>query len=106
MASGGRVTAYKPTVLAFKGQLDGVITGTVKATYDSASLVISDFQPHASMLNISTRLKVQTGDNALIGGFIVRGIGPKKMIVRGIGPSLSASGVPDVLQDPTLELHD
>ncbi|MFZ1218992.1 MAG: hypothetical protein WAO00_06840 [Chthoniobacterales bacterium] len=106
VASGGRVTAYKPTVLAFKGQFDGVIAGTVKATYDTASLVISDFQPHASMLNISTRLKVQTGDNALIGGFIVRGIGPKKMIMRGIGPSLSASGVPGALQDPTLELHD
>jgi hypothetical protein len=104
VASGGRVTAYKP--IFTDGVFDGVITGTVKATYDTASLVISDFQPHASMLNISTRLKVQTGDNALIGGFIVRGIGPKKMIVRGMGPSLSANGVPGVLQDPTLELHD
>jgi hypothetical protein len=106
VASGERVTAYKPTVLAYKGQFDGVIAGSVKATYDNASLVISDFQPHASMLNISTRLKVQTGDDVLIGGFIVRGIGPKKMIVRGMGPSLSANGVPDLLQDPTLELHD
>jgi len=106
VASGGRVTAYAPTNLAFNGQFDGVISGTVKATYDNDSLVISDFQPHASMLNISTRLKVQTGDNALIGGFIVNGVGPKKMIVRGIGPSLAAKGVPGVLQDPTLELHD
>ena len=108
VASGGRVTAYKPVVLPTtnSGQFDGVITGTVKVTYDAASLVISDFQPHASMLNISTRLKVQTGDNALIGGFVVRGIGPKKMIVRGMGPSLSASGVPGALQDPSLELYD
>lgn len=108
VASGGRVTAYKPVVLPTtnSGQFDGVITGSVKATYDSNSLVISDFQPHASMLNISTRLKVQTGDNALIGGFVVRGIGPKKMIVRGMGPSLSASGVPGALQDPSLELYD
>ena len=106
VASGGRATAYKPTDFIFAGKLGGVITGTFKTTYDNNSLVISDFQPHASMLNISTRLKVQTGDNALIGGFIVRGIGPKKMIVRGMGPSLSAKGVPGVLQDPTLELHD
>lgn len=108
VVSGGRLTAYKPVVLptSNSGQFDGVILGTVKATYDAASLVISDFQPHASMLNISTRLKVQTGDNALIGGFVVRGIGPKKMIVRGMGPSLSGSGVPGTLQDPSLELYD
>ena len=104
VASGGRVPAYQP--IATGGQFNGVVTGSVKATYNSNSLVISDFQPHASLLNISTRLKVQTGDNALIGGFIVRGIGPKKVIVRGMGPSLSASGVSGVLQDPTLELHD
>ena len=53
--------------------------------------------------NISTRLPVQTGDNVLIGGFIVTGTQPKKIIVRGIGPSLSFSGV---LADPFLELHD
>jgi hypothetical protein len=106
VASGGRVTAYEPTKFLFKGQFDGAISGTLRTTYDSNSLVISDFQPHASMLNISTRLKVQTGDNALIGGFIVRGIGPKKIIVRGMGPSLSGKGVPGALQDPTLELHD
>jgi hypothetical protein len=104
VASAGRVTAYKP--VATGGQFDGVITGSVKATYNSNSLVISDFQPHASMLNISTRLKVQTGDNVLIGGFVVRGIGPKKMVVRGLGPSLFALGVPGALQDPSLELYD
>jgi plastocyanin len=55
--------------------------------------------------NISTRLRVETGDNVLIGGFIVTGTQPKKVIVRAIGPSLSAlfSGA---LADPTLELRD
>jgi hypothetical protein len=55
--------------------------------------------------NISTRLRVETGDNVLIGGFIVTGTQPKKVIVRAIGPSLSAlfSGV---LADPMLELRD
>ena len=56
-------------------------------------------------LNISTRLAVQAGDNVLIGGFIVTGTDPKKVIVRGIGPSLTGSGVSGALQDPILELH-
>lgn len=55
--------------------------------------------------NISTRLHVDTGDSALIGGFIVTGAQPKKIIVRAIGPSLS-SIFPDALADPTLELHN
>lgn len=58
------------------------------------------------LLNISTRLRVEPGDHALIGGFIVTGSEPKKIIVRGIGPSLSAFGVPGVLLDPALELYD
>jgi hypothetical protein len=58
------------------------------------------------LLNISTRLRVEPGDHALIAGLIVRGSEPKKMIVRGIGPSLSGSNVPGVLGDPILELHD
>ena len=57
-------------------------------------------------LNISTRLNVQTGDNVLIGGFIISGTAPKKVIVRGIGPSLSLAGVEGVLANPTLELHE
>jgi hypothetical protein len=53
--------------------------------------------------NISTRLRVETGDNALIGGFIVTGTDPKRVIIRGIGPSLS-SVFSGALADPTLEL--
>jgi hypothetical protein len=54
-------------------------------------------------VNISTRLFVGTGNNVLIGGFIITGNVPKVVIVRGIGPSL---GIPGALQDPVLELHD
>jgi len=59
-------------------------------------------------LIISTRLKVQQNDNVLIGGFIVTGNAPKKVIVRGIGPSLKINGVPlsGRLANPFLELHD
>jgi hypothetical protein len=48
---------------------------------------------------------VETGDNVLIGGFIVTGTQPKKVIIRALGPSLS-SFFPGVLADPVLELHD
>lgn len=53
--------------------------------------------------NISTRLAVGTGDNALIGGFIVTGSQPKKILLRAIGPSLPVAGA---LADPTLDLYD
>jgi hypothetical protein len=55
--------------------------------------------------NISTRAFVQTGDNVLIGGFIITGTQPKRVIVRAIGPSLS-SFFPDALANPVLELRD
>jgi hypothetical protein len=48
---------------------------------------------------------VQTGANVGIGGFIITGSGPKHVLLRAIGPSLTASGVPNVLADPVLELH-
>jgi hypothetical protein len=57
-------------------------------------------------VNISTRLKVQTGDNVLIGGFVIQGTSPRKVIIRATGPSLTNFGVSGALQDPTLELHD
>ena len=57
----------------------------------------------AQLLNISTRLNVQTGDRVAIGGFIITGNVPKKVIVRGIGPSLK--GLSSLLADPVLELH-
>jgi uncharacterized Zn-binding protein involved in type VI secretion len=56
--------------------------------------------------NISTRALISSGDDALIGGFIVTGTQSKKVMVRAIGPSLATAGVAGVLPDPTLELHD
>jgi GH25 family lysozyme M1 (1,4-beta-N-acetylmuramidase) len=55
--------------------------------------------------NIATRLKIGAGDNAMIGGFIITGSQQKAVIVRGIGPSLGALGVPGALADPIIEVH-
>lgn len=60
--------------------------------------------PH-TLLNSATRMRVETGENVLIGGFLIRG-GAKKVIIRAIGPSLQNSGVQGALADPILELHD
>jgi uncharacterized delta-60 repeat protein len=56
------------------------------------------------LLNISTRLRVLSGDNVLIGGMINTGIFQQRVIIRAIGPSLNGLGVPGVLEDPTLDL--
>jgi hypothetical protein len=60
----------------------------------------------SSLSNISTRLRVESGDDVLIGGFIVTGNAAKKIAVRGVGPSLISAGISDTLADPTLELRD
>jgi hypothetical protein len=59
--------------------------------------------PTLRLLNISTRMRVLTGEQVLIAGFIITGTDPKEVIIRGIGPSLNGVGV--TLSDPTLELH-
>ena len=79
-----------------RGANNGTGIGVVEA-YDLDRTVDS------KLANISTRGLVQTGDNVLIGGFIIVGQNPLRVIVRAIGPSL---GVPGALADPTLELHD
>ena len=59
----------------------------------------------AQPLNVSTRLRVQSGQNAMIGGFIVTGNAPKRVIVRAIGPSLANANVAGVLNDTTVGLN-
>jgi hypothetical protein len=74
-----------------------------------ALVEVYDLSPaaHNSILgNISTRAFVQTGDNVMIGGFIVQGTLAKRVIIRAIGPELSQFGVPDPLANPRLELHN
>ena len=62
----------------------------------------------AQLLNISSRLRVQSGDNALFAGIIITGNDPKKVLFRALGPSVKSNNapVPGRLTDPVLELHD
>jgi hypothetical protein len=78
-------------------------TATAKPTATpTATVTATATAPATSLANISTRLLVENGNKVLIGGFIVTGTQPKKVIVRAIGPSLN---LPGKLANPTLELY-
>jgi hypothetical protein len=55
---------------------------------------------------VSTRALVGTGDNVVIGGFIVGSGANPVVVARGIGPSLASAGINNPLADPVLELHN
>ena len=85
---------------AYTAIVRGVNNGTGIGVVEAYDL---DRTVDSKLANISTRGLVQTGDNVLIGGLIVLGQNPLRVIVRAIGPSLP---LPGALGDPTLELHD
>jgi cyclophilin family peptidyl-prolyl cis-trans isomerase len=96
------------TKLLVAGKQIGSATITVTATDFDGGTVSQQFTVNVvaapgRLVQLSTRMQVGTGDNALIGGFIMRGPSPKRLMIRGIGPS---SGLNGALADPVLELHD
>jgi hypothetical protein len=68
----------------------------------------TDPEPYAAMThlaNTSTLAMVGIGDSISIEEFVIQGNQPKTIIVRGLGPSLAAFGIPDFLPDPVLSLY-
>jgi hypothetical protein len=121
------LTGAQPSWLSFVDNTDGTATlsGTPDADSDLSysftitarngvfpnatqdfTLSIQQTPANATLVNISTRLLVQTGAKVGIGGFIITGTDAKKVLIRGMGPTLTTFGVPNALQDPVLELHD
>ena len=97
--------------LLVSGKANGTAQVTVTGTDVDGASVSQTFDVQVidapgRLVNISTRLQVRTGDEVLIGGFIMRGEAPKRVMVRAIGPSLSSKGIEGVLADPVLELFD
>ena len=86
-----------------------IATLTVKDAQGLKSLNIArqEIQTFESLQNISSRAHVKVDNNVAIGGFIIQGNAPKKVIVRGLGPSLKNDGapIPGRLQDPTIDLY-
>jgi hypothetical protein len=96
------------TKLLVKGEQTGTANITVTATDLEGATVQDTFTVNViaapgRLVQLSTRMQVGTGDNALIGGFIMQGAPPKRLMIRGIGPS---TGLPGALEDPVLELRD
>lgn len=85
---------------ALAGNNNGVGNGLVEV-YD-----LDGSTANSSLTNLSTRGFVGTGDNVLIGSFIMGEGDSPIMVLRAIGPSLASSGVANPLQNPTLELHN
>jgi predicted extracellular nuclease len=85
-------------------------TTTPSATPTATPIVTPSATPSATPLvtqaiNLSTRMRVQAGNDVGIAGFIITGNSPKSVLVRAIGPSLTHFGVPNALADPMLELR-
>jgi hypothetical protein len=80
---------------------------TQPATSRVALFEVYDLRTSGSRLgNVSTRGKVGTGDDILIGGLIVGGSTPEPVVLRALGPTLTQFGVTGVLADAYLELRD
>jgi hypothetical protein len=90
----------------------GAYTAVVRGNSNSTGVALIEVYDLSSaaaakLANISTRALVSTGDDIVIAGFILGNqSGPDRIVVRGIGPSLSAFGVAGALANPTLELRD
>jgi hypothetical protein len=83
------------------------MVSVVKSVAANSSITVTEgaAPPPVHLQNISTRLMVESGSGVGIGGFIVTGTGSTQVVVRGLGPSLTAAGVSGALADPVLELH-
>ena len=81
----------------------GTISGSITINGTTFQFKASRESAFNHLANISTRGFVNTGQGQLIGGFIIRG-GPKLVLIRALGPTLTASGVSPVLADPKLQL--
>lgn len=58
------------------------------------------------LINLSSRGQVTGGNGVLISGFVIGGSASKTVLLRGVGPGLSALGVPGALANPSLQLYD
>jgi Fibronectin type III domain len=88
------------------GAYTAVLRGEDGATGVALCELYDLSQDASSVRNISTRGEVGVDADVMIGGFIIGGTSPKKVIVRAIGPSLTAFGVTGQLDNPEVELHD
>jgi len=86
------------------GAYTAIVAGAGGGTGMGLVAVYEVGQSTVPLVNLSTRGQVRTGNDVLIGGFVVGGSSAQTVVVRASGPSLAAYGVPGVLANPTLTL--
>ncbi len=86
------------------GAYTAIVSGVGGVTGVGLVEVYEVDHPEIALINISTRGKVQTGFDVMIGGFVVQGSGPQTVVIRAIGPSLANFGVSGALANPTMSL--
>jgi hypothetical protein len=80
------------------------VGGTVlMEIYDASSSPLAD---PTELVNISARGTVSPGAGALIGGFVISGTSNETVLIRGVGPGLTAFGIANALTDPVLNVYD
>jgi uncharacterized delta-60 repeat protein len=89
-------------------QFGRVLAAGVFTSYDNSlrQNIVRIFDGVVAFQNLSARAHVFTGEQILIAGFIIGGTENKTILIRGLGPSLAAFGVPTPLANPTLSLYD
>jgi hypothetical protein len=91
--------AYTAQIADVSGTGSGVALAEI---YDASVNPNADYQ---RLVNISSRGLVTPDDGVLIGGFVVTGNSPKQLLIRGVGPGLTAFGIAGVLADPALTIY-
>ena len=92
-------TPVKTIIRTAGDDAEGFAMDGLQATVASNSSFLS---------NIATRAFVETGDNVMIGGVIISGSGPKKMLLRVLGPTLGQPpfNIPNAMANPTIDLFN
>jgi hypothetical protein len=102
--AGQKVNALMNSKIGSLDQLTSDDIAGAHALYDAGPNYLSSV-PSSNLVNLSTRAFIGTGEQVMIGGFIIQGSQPATVVLRAIGNSLSASGVNGTNEDPTLELR-
>jgi len=98
--------ALEPAILVnlAPGAYTAIVSGVGGGTGVALVAVYEVDHPEVPLINISTRGQVLTGNDVMIGGFVIQGSGPQQVAVVATGPSLAAFGIANPLANPTLTL--